>query len=73
MLYADDGSSFLNLRFENDVKVYGTQTEDQWTAYYEAFENDVKVYGTQTDSDRCVNALPFENDVKVYGTQTCIS
>lgn len=27
MLYADDGISFLNLRFENDVKVDGTQTE----------------------------------------------
>ena len=26
MLYADDGISFLNLRFENDVKVDGTQT-----------------------------------------------
>lgn len=23
--YADDGISFLNLRFENDVKIYGTQ------------------------------------------------
>ena len=28
MLYADDGISFLNLRFENDVKVDGTQTEN---------------------------------------------
>jgi len=25
--YADDGISFLNLRFENDVKMYGTQTQ----------------------------------------------
>ena len=24
--YAVDGISFLNLRFENDVKMYGTQT-----------------------------------------------
>lgn len=24
-IYADDGISFLNLRFENDVKMYGTQ------------------------------------------------
>ena len=45
---ADESSSFLNLRFENDVKMYGTQTEkmvhdgDLW------FENDVKMYGTQT-------------------------
>ena len=26
--YAGDGISFLNLRFENDVKMYGTQTGD---------------------------------------------
>ena len=45
---ADESSSFLNLRFENDVKMYGTQTGlikvngDFW------FENDVKMYGTQT-------------------------
>ena len=34
--------------FENDVKMYGTQTLKE---YYEAqtkFENDVKMYGTQT-------------------------
>ena len=24
---ADESSSFLNLRFENDVKMYGTQTD----------------------------------------------
>ena len=24
---ADESSSFLNLRFENDVKMYGTQTK----------------------------------------------
>ena len=24
---ADESSSFLNLRFENDVKMYGTQTQ----------------------------------------------
>ena len=26
MFYAYDGISFSNLRFENDVKMYGTQT-----------------------------------------------
>ena len=26
---ADESSSFLNLRFENDVKMYGTQTDDK--------------------------------------------
>lgn len=25
---ADESSSFLNLRFENDVKTYGTETHD---------------------------------------------
>ena len=44
---ADESSSFLNLRFENDVKMYGTQAEN--TGYYNKtmFENDVKMYGTQ--------------------------
>ena len=28
VFYADDGISFLNLRFENDVKMYGTQTSE---------------------------------------------
>ena len=45
---ADESSSFLNLRFENDVKMYGTQT-GKWTIdSVDAFENDVKMYGTQT-------------------------
>ena len=45
---ADESSSFLNLRFENDVKMYGTQTiSDTFLAYLQ-FENDVKMYGTQT-------------------------
>ena len=45
---ADESSSFLNLRFENDVKMYGTQTTpDTGTPKYQ-FENDVKMYGTQT-------------------------
>ena len=26
---ADESSSFLNLRFENDVKMYGTQTRER--------------------------------------------
>ena len=45
---ADESSSFLNLRFENDVKMYGTQTVNGivYTGY--VFENDVKMYGTQT-------------------------
>ena len=45
---ADESSSFLNLRFENDVKMYGTQTLITSFLYLMLFENDVKMYGTQT-------------------------
>ena len=45
---ADESSSFLNLRFENDVKMYGTQTSFPLFSISRAFENDVKMYGTQT-------------------------
>ena len=67
---ADESSSFLNLRFENDVKMYGTQTVVCIFIRQYLFENDVKMYGTQTQCHifRCVNQ--FENDVKMYGTQT---
>ena len=45
---ADESSSFLNLRFENDVKMYGTQTSLKDLNGNTPFENDVKMYGTQT-------------------------
>ena len=45
---ADESSSFLNLRFENDVKMYGTQTRQPIQITTHRFENDVKMYGTQT-------------------------
>ena len=45
---ADESSSFLNLRFENDVKMYGTQTNRFTKRDVLEFENDVKMYGTQT-------------------------
>ena len=45
---ADESSSFLNLRFENDVKMYGTQTLNIDYIAFLSFENDVKMYGTQT-------------------------
>ena len=48
VFYANDGISFLNLRFENDVKMYGTQTNLWVLKTMEMFENDVKMYGTQT-------------------------
>ena len=34
--------------FENDVKMYGTQTMDIFLEFTLLFENDVKMYGTQT-------------------------
>ena len=49
---ADESSSFLNLRFENDVKMYGTQTYNHYRKHWCAFENDVKMYGTQTGRQR---------------------
>ena len=46
--YVNDGISFLNLRFENDVEMYGTQTRMIQLADRMPFENDVEMYGTQT-------------------------
>ena len=70
MFYADDGISFLNLRFENDVKMYGTQTPVWNSVVSGRFENDVKMYGTQTSANITDLQEEFENDVKMYGTQT---
>ena len=70
---ADESSSFLNLRFENDVKMYGTQTAICLHVSRAVFENDVKMYGTQTFLHSNSTDLEFENDVKMYGTQTSIS
>ena len=38
----------MNLRFENDVKMYGIQTDKTIYAADSGFENDVKMYGIQT-------------------------
>ena len=46
--YVNDGISFLNLRFENDVEMYGTQTIKMHVYAGDQFENDVEMYGTQT-------------------------
>lgn len=40
--YANDGISFLNLRFENDVKLYGIQAKGEKEKMDKLFENDVK-------------------------------
>ena len=36
------------VEFENDVKMYGTQTACHPFCHHLQFENDVKMYGTQT-------------------------
>ena len=38
----------MNLRFENDVKTYGTETLRHKRNLFQLFENDVKTYGTET-------------------------
>ena len=47
----------FTLLFENDVKMYGTQTECEEDTELTKFENDVKMYGTQTPS-QC-GMMPF--------------
>ena len=56
--------------FENDVKMYGTQTTAVDKLIHFQFENDVKMYGTQTICHLPFFSPLFENDVKMYGTQT---
>lgn len=68
--YVNDGISFLNLRFENDVEMYGTQTFTPINFYILLFENDVEMYSTQTIFSKKPDRPSFENDVKMYGTQT---
>ena len=52
--YVNDGISFLNLRFENDVEMYGTQTKSAECIHVHKFENDVEMYGTQTLLRSCL-------------------
>ena len=61
--YADEGISFLDLRFENDVKMYGTQARYYLFIYVSWFENDVKMYGTQAIEIFGAESAGFENDV----------
>ena len=46
--YVSDGISFSNLRFENDVEMYGAQTHFNTFIVIFLFENDVEMYGAQT-------------------------
>ena len=62
MFYAGDGISFLDLRFENDVKQYGTQACRMISILTIQFENDVKQYGTQatdgvSDASTCLRMM----------------
>ena len=52
--YVSDGISFSNLRFENDVEMYGAQTLKMIAFCPLAFENDVEMYGAQTISKASV-------------------
>ena len=47
--YVSDGISFSNLRFENDVEMYGAQTRENDMRKIAEFENDVEMYGAQTN------------------------
>ena len=67
--YADESISFLNLRFENDVNMYGTQASHLSTSIVDQFENDVNMYGTQASHLSTGVVDQFENDVNMYGTQ----
>ena len=70
--YVSDGISFSNLRFENDVEMYGAQTSIQRKAIYTQFENDVEMYGAKTDTHFIASGFEFENDVEMYGAQTTL-
>ena len=61
---ADESSSFLNLRFENDVKMYGTQTLSCGYNLTTWFENDVKCMVLKPLRTIYRSNLTFENDVK---------
>ena len=50
--YVSDGISFSNLRFENDVEMYGAQTLRLLIMVMLWFENDVEMYGAQTRSNK---------------------
>ena len=68
--YVSDGISFSNLRFENDVEMYGAQTDAIYLGHKVQFENDVEMYGAQTIIGAIIYAVMFENDVEMYGAQT---
>ena len=68
--YVSDGISFSDLRFENDVEMYGAQTPNHVARLSVRFENDVEMYGAQTCLPFVYISCMFENDVEMYGAQT---
>ena len=68
--YVSDGISFSDLRFENDVEMYGAQTWRHEINKLFGFENDVEMYGAQTANFYITLRKWFENDVEMYGAQT---
>ena len=67
--YVSDGISFSNLRFENDVEMYGAQAETTTNRVKKQFENDVEMYGAQATYSNLDVRTWFENDVEMYGAQ----
>ena len=60
----------LQNEFENDVEMYGAQTNTTTLDYNPMFENDVEMYGAQTARSLSLTCTWFENDVEMYGAQT---
>ena len=67
--YVSDGISFSNLRFENDVEMYGAQACPVSSTPLVRFENDVEMYGAQAPLLSLSPDPLFENDVEMYGAQ----
>ena len=67
--YVSDGISFSNLRFENDVEMYGAQAYRYTLIHKILFENDVEMYGAQALIHLRAILPWFENDVEMYGAQ----
>ena len=67
--YVSDGISFSNLRFENDVEMYGAQAGAKIYHTRYKFENDVEMYGAQAFLFCQLLQVLFENDVEMYGAQ----
>ena len=67
--YVSDGISFSDLRFENDVEMYGAQASHTVICQTQLFENDVEMYGAQAGNKYHFEIPTFENDVEMYGAQ----